>query len=168
MLDAVATAVGATGLTAVSVLAATSAVAAGTAGPLGAPALSPAFLAAHLDTHGYAYDNAHSGYNPAVPAVGRIAKAWTANLDGVVQASPLVVGKTVIAATEHNTVYGLDRRTGRVLWSRHLGAPVDGSTLPCGQHPGRPTQPGPEGREPARRAEFRQGPSHRPVRRPGR
>jgi len=132
VLAAVATAVGAAGLTVVSVLAPISALAAGTAGPLAAPALSSAFLADHVDTHGYAYDNAHSGYNPAVPAIGRIAKAWTANLDGVVQASPLVVGKQVIAATEHNTVYGLDRRTGRVLWSRHLGAPVDGSTLPCG------------------------------------
>jgi outer membrane protein assembly factor BamB len=38
----------------------------------------------------------------------------------------------VFAATENNTVYALNARTGRVIWSRHLGAPMVASALPCG------------------------------------
>jgi len=61
--------------------------------------------------------------------------AATAKLDGAIYASPLVLrdatGPLVIAATENNTVYAL-RNDGSVVWSRHIGTPVDGSTLPCG------------------------------------
>ena len=82
--------------------------------------------------HGYHHDAEHSGYQPGMPRPSALRPAWRATLDGVVQASPLVVGDLVIAATEHNTVYGLRRTTGRVVWSRHLGAPVPSSSLPCG------------------------------------
>lgn len=111
-------------------------VAAGTVAAVGSLALTSTAAAAGapvvVDTHQYHYDGAHSGFHPNTPAVGRLARAWTARLDGAVQASPLVVNGTVIAATEHNTVYGLSRTTGRALWSRNLGAPVDGSKLACG------------------------------------
>ena len=45
---------------------------------------------------------------------------------------PLAVGDLVIAATEGNTVYGLDRASGMVRWHVHLGTPVPLSALPCG------------------------------------
>jgi outer membrane protein assembly factor BamB len=62
-----------------------------------------------------------------------VAPAWTsAELDGAVYAQPLVVGSTVIAATENDTVYALDTTTGTPRWVRHLGIPVPGSALPCG------------------------------------
>jgi outer membrane protein assembly factor BamB len=38
----------------------------------------------------------------------------------------------VIVATENNTVYSLDLFTGDVVWKANLGAPVDATTLPCG------------------------------------
>lgn len=52
-------------------------------------------------------------------------------LDGAVYASPLVVGGTVVAATENDTVYafGLD---ATVRWQRRLGTPAPGGQLPCG------------------------------------
>jgi len=53
-------------------------------------------------------------------------------VDGKVYAEPLVSRGRVIVATENDTVYALDPATGRVVWSAHLGTPVDGSTLPCG------------------------------------
>src|SRR5207247_10504247 len=31
-----------------------------------------------------------------------------------------------------DTVYALDAATGAVVWSRHVGMPVDSATLPCG------------------------------------
>ena len=80
----------------------------------------------------YHRDAAHSGYQPGMPSPSPLRAAWKAPLDGVVQASPLVVGDLVIAATENNTVYGLRRTTGAVVWSRHLAAPVPAASLPCG------------------------------------
>ena len=42
------------------------------------------------------------------------------------------MGGRVITVTENDTVYALDAATGAVAWRTHLGAPVDSSTLPCG------------------------------------
>ena len=53
-------------------------------------------------------------------------------MDGDVYASPLIVSGHVLVATENNSVYSVDLFTGAVVWSRHLGDPVDASTLPCG------------------------------------
>ena len=58
--------------------------------------------------------------------------AWTAQLDGAVYASPLIVAGHVLAATENNTVYALDLFSGSVVWKIHLGSPVDAASLPCG------------------------------------
>jgi outer membrane protein assembly factor BamB len=49
-----------------------------------------------------------------------------------VYGQPLVVGGTVIAATEGDTLYGLVRATGAIRWRRHVGTPVPISALPCG------------------------------------
>jgi outer membrane protein assembly factor BamB len=81
----------------------------------------------------YHHDAGRSGVDPKAPAAGTVAKAWTSpNLDGTVYAEPLVVGDRVIAATEGDMVYALAASTGAVLWSTHLGTPMDGSALPCG------------------------------------
>jgi outer membrane protein assembly factor BamB len=62
-----------------------------------------------------------------------VAPLWTTpELDGDVYAEPLVVGSTVLVATENDTVYAFDSATGRDRWSRHLGTPVRGAALPCG------------------------------------
>jgi len=67
-----------------------------------------------------------------VPAIGIPHQAWRAAVDGDVYASPLIVAGHVLVATENNTVYSLDLFSGAVVWNRHLGDPVDASTLPCG------------------------------------
>jgi outer membrane protein assembly factor BamB len=38
----------------------------------------------------------------------------------------------VIVATENDSVYAFDAGTGRQLWRAHLGTPVSGGELPCG------------------------------------
>jgi outer membrane protein assembly factor BamB len=43
-----------------------------------------------------------------------------------------VVGSTLMVATENDTVYAFDVVTGAQKWVRHLGTPVPGSALPCG------------------------------------
>ena len=61
-----------------------------------------------------------------------------AEITGHVQAQPLYwkppgSGRPLlIVATEENTVYALDARTGRMVWKRALGPPVQRAALKCG------------------------------------
>ena len=73
-----------------------------------------------------------AGAATGLPAVHRLGAAWTAGLDGAVYGQPIVVGGLVVAATEADTVYGLDRTTGAVRWMHRLGDPVPVRDLPCG------------------------------------
>ena len=75
---------------------------------------------------------ARTGIAAGLPAAGRLSQRWTARLDGAVYGQPLVVGDTVIAATENDTVYALNESTGAVIWRHHLGTPVPRSSLQCG------------------------------------
>jgi outer membrane protein assembly factor BamB len=95
------------------------------------PAAVPAALAPG-DWPTYHHDSARTGVAPDLPAVGTLSTAWTARLDGAVYGQPLVVGGRVFAATENDTVYGLDAASGSVLWSTHVATPVPRSSLPCG------------------------------------
>ncbi len=52
-------------------------------------------------------------------------------LDGAVYGQPLAVAGEILAATENDTVYALSPTAGSILWSTHLGTPVEGG-LPCG------------------------------------
>ena len=58
--------------------------------------------------------------------------SWRVHLDGAVYGQPLLVGTMVIAATENDSVYGLDQATGKVAWRTHVGTPVPLADLPCG------------------------------------
>lgn len=84
------------------------------------------------DWPAYHRDAVRTGAGPARPAAGRLAIAWRRRLDGAVYGQPLAVGGLVIAATEGDTVYGLDRASGAIRWRAHLGTPVPLSALPCG------------------------------------
>ncbi|HEV2451683.1 MAG TPA: PQQ-binding-like beta-propeller repeat protein [Streptosporangiaceae bacterium] len=80
----------------------------------------------------YHANAARTGYVPGLPAAGPLTLAWRAGLDGAVYGQPLIIGNLVIAATENDTVYGLNRASGRVEWRTHVGTPVPSSALPCG------------------------------------
>jgi polyvinyl alcohol dehydrogenase (cytochrome) len=69
---------------------------------------------------------------PGLPAAGRLSVAWKSRLSGAVYGQPLVIGNTVVAATEHDDVYGLDRSTGAVRWHTRIGTPLPLSQQPCG------------------------------------
>ena len=45
---------------------------------------------------------------------------------------PLVIASTVIAATELDEVYGLDRATGAIRWQTKVGTPIPIGQQPCG------------------------------------
>jgi len=72
----------------------------------------------------YGGNPARTGVAAGVPAAGALITAWRAHLDGAVYGQPLVVGKEVIAATENDSVYALNRVTGKTIWRAHVGTPV--------------------------------------------
>jgi outer membrane protein assembly factor BamB len=75
---------------------------------------------------------ARTGVARAGPPLGRARRLWTASVDGAVYAEPLVAKGKLIVATENNSVYAFDVASGHQAWRAHLGAPVPGSELPCG------------------------------------
>jgi outer membrane protein assembly factor BamB len=92
----------------------------------------PASPPAAWDWPNYHRDPAHTGYSPSTPPPGLLAIAWQRRLNGAVYGQPLAIGGLVIAATEGDSVYGLDRATGQVRWRVNVGTPVPLSALPCG------------------------------------
>ncbi len=75
---------------------------------------------------------ARTGVDTTSPGISGFHRTWTRSFDGQVYAEPLTVGNRVYVATENNTVYALNAANGHIAWKRHLGTPVQGSTLPCG------------------------------------
>jgi outer membrane protein assembly factor BamB len=75
---------------------------------------------------------ARTGVATDAARAGPLRIAWRASLDGAVYGQPLLVGNLVIAATENDSIYALNRPTGRVVWRAHAGTPVPLADLPCG------------------------------------
>ena len=95
------------------------------------PSTSPA-TGTSTDWYQYHANAARTGDVSGLPLAGRLRLAWSRPLGGAVTGQPLVIGSTVIAATEQDEVYGLSRATGAVLWHTKVGTPVPGSQQPCG------------------------------------
>jgi len=66
------------------------------------------------------------------PVGGPLKRAWSKKLGAAVYGEPLVVGTTLIVATERNQVFGLNARTGHIRWRTGLGRAQPMSGLPCG------------------------------------
>ena len=79
----------------------------------------------------YHHDNSRTGYLPNEPDPTQLVAAWTTKLDNAVYAEPLVIGERVIVATEGDSIYSLDARTGQVQWRTNIGQPVLLSTINC-------------------------------------
>ncbi len=80
----------------------------------------------------YHRDASRDGVDPTSAPPTAVAKAWSVPVDGAVYAEPLVIGGTVVVATESDTVVALRATTGSEEWATHLGDPMAGSQLPCG------------------------------------
>jgi outer membrane protein assembly factor BamB len=112
---------------------------AGQAGPNGP---STALLSAAVTTSDWTtfdHDSLRSGVDPSGNSFSPATPAWTSpTFDGQLYGQPLVATGRVFVATENDTVYALAANTGAVLWSNHVGTPLDPSTVPglCGDiHP---------------------------------
>ncbi|MGW6917031.1 outer membrane protein assembly factor BamB family protein [Kitasatospora sp. NPDC054939] len=74
------------------------------------------------------WDAAEPDLSPARVSAADFGRRWSATLDGAVHGQPLVAGSTVVVGTDTNHVYGVAAADGKILWHRHLGAPVPSST----------------------------------------
>lgn len=87
---------------------------------------------AYADWPTYHGNGARSGYASTAKRDDTQPKlVWNIPLDGAVYGQPIIVNHGIrIAATENNSVYKLSGY--KVVWRRHLAAPVPRSALPCG------------------------------------
>ncbi len=85
----------------------------------------------HVDWSTYHVDNTRTGYAATEPDPNQLIRSWTRRLDNAVYAEPLVIGERVIVATEGDSLYSLDARTGQVQWRTTIGHPVPLSTINC-------------------------------------
>jgi hypothetical protein len=102
------------------------------AGPAGAAATRTAAhhraAAPASDETTGSQNNLRDGWDPNEPTLtqaavegGQFGQIFKTAVDGQVYAQPLVVGSTVIVATENDWVYGLNAKTGTVKWKTSLG-----------------------------------------------
>lgn len=78
------------------------------------------------------WDQHESSLSPAVVQSSAFGRLFATQLDGQIYAQPLVLGDQVIAVTESNTLYGLDRTTGAIKWSKNYGPSWPASAIGCG------------------------------------
>ena len=103
------------------------------AAPVGAAASArarPVITPASKDETTASDNDLRDGWDPDEPALTPAAvsgpdfgQVFRTHVNGQVYAQPLVIGTTVIVATEANWVYGLNATTGAVKWSTRVGAP---------------------------------------------
>jgi Bacterial lectin/Abnormal spindle-like microcephaly-assoc'd, ASPM-SPD-2-Hydin/Cep192 domain 4/PQQ-like domain len=77
------------------------------------------------------WDSQEPGLAPGIVSGGTFGELFSTPVQGQVYAQPLVVGSTVIVATEADWVYGLDAATGQVKWSKQLGSPWPAASEGC-------------------------------------
>ncbi|MEU1476853.1 choice-of-anchor D domain-containing protein [Streptomyces sp. NPDC005760] len=78
------------------------------------------------------WDQSESALSPAVVQSSAFGRLFATKLDGQIYAQPLVLDDQVIAVTESNTLYGLDRTTGAIEWSKNYGPAWPASAIGCG------------------------------------
>lgn len=81
----------------------------------------------------YHQANSRAGVE-SLPDIHAAQARWSTpvGLDGQVYAEPLVCGASLFVATEDDSVYAINATSGATLWRTHLGTPLPGSSLPCG------------------------------------
>jgi polyvinyl alcohol dehydrogenase (cytochrome) len=79
------------------------------------------------------YHGANSRTGFAATSATCAKASWRSqSLDGEVYAEPLTYAGMVFVATENDSVYAINATSGMVVWRTHLGTPMQGSALPCG------------------------------------
>ena len=84
-------------------------------------------------------DNDRSGWypdqsnlSPSLVGGGTFGQLFNTSVNGQVYGQPIVDDGQLLVNTENNYAYGIDPVTGTILWTRQFGAPVQASTIGCG------------------------------------
>jgi hypothetical protein len=77
------------------------------------------------------WDRSETTLDPASVTASDFGQQFSTTLDGQVYAQPLVVGNTLIAATENDKVYALDKATGAIEWTDDFGPAWPAATVGC-------------------------------------
>ena len=88
-------------------------------------------LTVSQDTYRDGWDQSETTLDPASVTSPDFGRQFATTVDGQVYAQPLVVGSTLIAATENDKVYGLDKATGAILWTDNFGPSWPANTVGC-------------------------------------
>lgn len=83
------------------------------------------------DTLRTGWDQGETALDPASVTSSDFGQQFAASLDGQVYAQPLVIGNTLIAVTENDKVYGLDKSAGTVQWTDDFGPAWPAATIGC-------------------------------------
>ncbi len=78
------------------------------------------------------WDANEPNLSPAMVGSGAFGQVFSTAVQGEVYAQPLVVGNTVIVATEHDMVYGIDYQSGAITWQQSVGRPEPNTNFPGG------------------------------------
>ncbi|SDT82380.1 PQQ-like domain-containing protein [Streptomyces sp. TLI_053] len=78
-----------------------------------------------------AWDRAEPLLDPTEVDRSDFGVRFSTQLDGQVFAQPLVIGDTVVVATETNHVYGVDARSGKIVWHRETGPAWASAAIGC-------------------------------------
>jgi hypothetical protein len=80
-------------------------------------------------------DNKRTNWDPSEPALtpaavsgGSFGQIFSTAVNGQVYAQPLVIGNTLVVATENDWMYGINATTGAVIWKTSLGTPYNITT----------------------------------------
>lgn len=93
-------------------------------------ALAPGNAAADWPLFGRDLGNSRSAgtEGPTLGEVKTLQRAWTfSSSNGDFTGTPVVAAGTLVAGTNLGSIFGLDAATGKLLWSRDVGQPVNGS-----------------------------------------
>ncbi|GAA2769529.1 Ig-like domain-containing protein [Streptomyces showdoensis] len=103
------------------------------------PAPAPAARAAAADQGTISHDTLRTGWDQDEPGLAPdqvsssdFGQQFSTAVDGQVYAQPLVVGGTLVVATENNKLYGLDPASGAIGWTRDLGPAWPAAAISCG------------------------------------
>lgn len=83
------------------------------------------------DTYRDGWDQSETALDPASVQSPDFGRQFATPVDGQVYAQPLVVGANLIAVTENDKVYGLDKATGAIAWTDDFGPAWPASTIGC-------------------------------------
>ncbi len=81
--------------------------------------------AAPMDWPTYRHDAARSGTATSTHISGDLKQSWQTKLGGRLSSPTIAAGKLFVASIDTHTLYALDARTGRRLWTYTVGGRID-------------------------------------------